>query len=151
MNKIKWDEVKDFFKGNGALRDIYFYPANINLWQKFINELKTSDYHLRYSFESQERAIPNPISIIFDKHELEHLLEIKKREVTFCCHFFDTSIIEVDFVPNDIINQERLNIVLDFMSEFSEKLEVTSVLTMENEFKIPFIEKGYESDFELYK
>jgi hypothetical protein len=150
MKNINLDKVKDFFKSDGALRDIYFYPANKNIWQTFIDFLKGSEFRLKYSFEKVEGEIPT-IDQIFDKYKLGHLLEIENNDILYCCHFFDHKIIEVDFVPETIIDQTKLNSVLNFMEIISRNLKLTSILTTEDSFDKPFLEKKYNSDFKIIK
>ena len=130
---IEWSQVKSDFSPDGSLRDIYFFNTDLEVWQKFLDSVKTSSFNHKMYRNGESCTLSLDIGKLFLERENSSLmLEIEKNGVIFNCHFFVEEEIELDISPKEITNQEALNVVLEFMQYFSNAINLPCVLTPEN-------------------
>lgn len=101
----------------GALRDIYVPAVTADDWQAVL-EAVTSRWPSSYLVDGVPGQLPDARTFFADGREREaaHLLRVSVSPlINLNAHFFCEDEIEFDFDPRELLSDEDLTAVLDFM------------------------------------
>lgn len=130
---MDWYRVISEFDFDGSWRALYLFDTNIDGWQKLVDLLRSSEYHLRYQVDGEVAPLPKNVKDISKiREEANPLLCVEVNGITFNCHFFCERQIEFDFDPREINSQEKLNCLIGLMHCIWQWLNKKVVMTPEN-------------------
>ena len=136
---IDWQIVKDDFRSDGALRDIYVTPATLDDWRAVYSVIRSRpDVH----FEVDGLALPPPVTVdeIFAARMSHNpWLRFSLGQIQIVFHFFSEDEIECDFCPHEVDSQERLDMLLGFVEEIGRATGKRVLITPENCTQHPII------------
>ena len=138
---MDWQKYKDEFAWDGSWRDIYVLNANVVIWQRFLDFLKSSG--IPYDFGGEDKAEYLDNLAMYFKERADHgslILSIDINGVTLNCHFFVESEIEFDLDPREITGEDKAIGVFNFMETLSKTLSLPVRMTPENMDETPIFE-----------
>ncbi|PAJ71734.1 hypothetical protein CJF42_25110 [Pseudoalteromonas sp. NBT06-2] len=130
----RWNDIKAEFDIDGSLRDIYVENISEELWNKFIDAIKSSDF--RYDFTHSDALISLPgnfqdIKALQEDNPTTLVIWLNDKISVFC-HFFIISEIELDISPEHINDEMDYQTLLSFMTWLASLLGQIVSLTHEN-------------------
>ena len=129
----QWNEIKSQFECDGSLRDIYIFRTRVSTWNKFLSEIRLSDYSIEFKHGGKLIDLPENIESIKQLQESDPTtLSIFVNEIRVNCHFFITSEIEMDISPTEINSDLSFNSLIEFLKWLSNVANSNVVLTHEN-------------------
>jgi hypothetical protein len=129
----QWNEIKSQFECDGSLRDIYIFGTHVSTWNKFLSEIRLSDYPIEFKHGGKLIDLPTNIESIKQLQESDPTtLSISVNEIRVNCHFFITSEIEMDISPTEINSDLSFNSLIEFLKWLSNVANSNVVLTHEN-------------------
>ncbi|MBM7774716.1 hypothetical protein JOD54_004920 [Actinokineospora baliensis] len=148
VGDLVWSEVSDLFVPDGSLLDAYVFDTTVGDWQVFVDLVRSRGLWCRYSEDGHPKPLPEQVEAAFERQaEVGVLLQIRPvPQILVNTHFFTPDEIEVDFAPQELQGQERLNTVCAFLRAVSRRLGKPMVLTPENGPDHPLI--GYDVDLD---
>lgn len=151
-NKLNWMSCKNEFKPDGSLRDIYIPHTTLEDWESFYKFLLRRDQSFQYSrSDNQKVSLPSTAAEVFQDTRCVHTLSIDIGGVFLNCHFFTVKQIELDFDPEYVNSQARLDVVLNFMREAGRLLEKEVLLTPENGIEVPICRYFSDKDIVTFR
>jgi hypothetical protein len=129
-----WPEFKEAaFYQDGSLRDIYVHDTQIDDWNRAAQFI-AQKYQLQFLGEWHQLKFPDDLDRLFPTGDLidRPVLGIDISGVTLTCHFFDTEKIELDLLPSEVSDPERLDAVFDFLRGLASAVGKRADLTEEN-------------------
>jgi len=141
MKKINWQQYKAEFLCDGSWRDIYVLDADVAIWQRFLDFLRSSNIPHHFGGEDNLEHL-NDLGTYF-KERSQHgslILSINIDGVIINCHFFIESEIELDLDPKEIAEENNAVAVFEFMEMVSEALSLPIRMTPENMDETPIFE-----------
>ena len=136
---IEWDQCKDEFASDGALRDIQVVDATPGDWQRVLDFVRTSAAKLDYTIDGEAAALPSDASSIFaSRSTATPLLLFHWRDVELATHFFGADDLEFDYRAEDIRGQTELDQLLSFISSVGRLLRKTILVYHEGWEVSPF-------------
>ncbi|GAA4425449.1 hypothetical protein GCM10023148_28280 [Actinokineospora soli] len=145
MPDLAWDEVSRFFEpDDGMLLDAYVFGTTVADWQAFIDLVRSAGWWFDYQEDGRPKPLPDRVEDVLERcGDVAALLRIRpSSEVWAHVHFFEVEEIEVDFAPQELQGQERLDVVCGFLRAVGRALGKPMVLTPENGRELPLI--GYD-------
>ena len=129
----QWNEIKSQFECDGSLRDIYIFGTHVSTWNKFLSEIRLSDYPIEFKHGGKLIDLPTNIKSIKQLQESDPTtLSTSVNEIRVNCHFFITSEIEMDISPTEINSDLSFNSLIEFLKWLSNVANSNVVLTHEN-------------------
>ncbi|ONI81317.1 hypothetical protein ALI144C_22650 [Actinosynnema sp. ALI-1.44] len=144
MADLMWNDVSELFVPDGSLLDAYVFDTTIAEWQAFVDLVRLQGWWFEYLEENHPRSLPDHVEVVLERRpEMGILLQVRPvPEVLVNVHFFTVEEIEVDFSPEELQGQERLDVVCGFLGAVGRRLGKPMVLTPENGPRHPLI--GYD-------
>src|SRR5438094_9223626 len=100
---MDWQRVETEFEWDGSLRDLYILDADVEVWQRVVDTLRSSEYPCCYRVDGNECPLPEDVEDIFKKrHEASFLLSIDAESILLNCHFFAEEEVEFDLDPREL-------------------------------------------------
>jgi hypothetical protein len=146
VGDLLWDDVREWFEPDGSLLDAYVFDTTVADWQAFVDLVRSKGWWFAYSEDGQPRRLPARVENIFSRHrEMVVILQVRPvPEVRVNVHFFTEEEIEVDFSPEELQGQERLDLLCSFLRAVGRRLGKPVVVTPESLPDRPLI--GYHID-----
>ncbi|PYJ09087.1 MAG: hypothetical protein DMF06_11065 [Verrucomicrobia bacterium] len=120
---IKWDQCKDEFASDGALRDIQVIDATLSDSQRVLDFVRTSAAKSDYTIDGEAAALPSEASsIIASRSTATPLLLFRWGDIEIATHFFGEDDLEFDFRPENVSGQRELDQLLSFVSSVGRLL-----------------------------
>lgn len=143
---LLWEDVREWFEPDGSLLDAYVFDTTVAEWQAFVDLVRSRGWWFAYSEDGRPRRLPFRVEDVFARRgEMAVLLQVRLvPEVRVNVHFFTDEEIEVDFAPEELQGQERLDLLCSFLRAVGRRLGKPVVLTPENLADRPLI--GYDVD-----
>ena len=141
MKKLDWQQYKAEFLSDGSWRDIYVLDADVTIWQRLLDFLRSSNIQHHFGGEDKPEYL-NDLGTYF-KERGQHgslILSIDIYGVILNCHFFIESEIEFDLDPKEITDESKAVAVFEFMEMVSEALTLPIRMTPENMDETPIFE-----------
>ncbi len=136
---ISWDTCRQDFEPDGALRDIYVYDITMEHW-RLLYRMMCADYRVEHSVNQQPQPVPASVDEIFAlSPECGPILWLHLDCTGASCHFFSPEEIELSIAPWDIVSQETLDTLLDFVKRVGDTVGKNVTLTYENDRQRPII------------
>jgi hypothetical protein len=136
---IKWDQCKDEFASDGALRDIQVVDATLADWQRVLDFLRASASKLKYTVDGTPTTLPSEVSPIIETRSIATpLLLFRWGDIEFATHFFCVDDLEFDFRSEEIRGQPQLDQLLSFLSGVGQLLGKTILVYNEGWEMNPF-------------
>lgn len=145
MPDLLWDDVRKWFEpDHGLLLDAYIFGTTVADWQAFVDLVRSRGWWFAYSEDRRPRRLPYRVEdILARRGEMAVLLQVRLvPEVLVNVHFFTDEEIEVDFAPEELQGQERLDLLCGFLRAVGRRLSKPVVLTPESAPDHPLI--GYD-------
>ena len=142
---LLWDDVRKWFEpDHGMLLDAYVFDTTVADWQAFVDLVRSTGWWFAYSEDSRPRRLPGQVEdVLARRGEMAVLLQVRPvPEVAVNVHFFTDEEIEVDFAPEELQGQERLDLLCSFLRAVGRRLDKPVVLTHESLRDHPLI--GYD-------
>ncbi len=128
-----WEFVREWFRPDGALRDIYVAPTDPADWQRMLGSLSEWGWQETWTRNGEPASPIDTVDAAFTIAERENLLlRIERDDVRLHCHFFVVDEIEFDLDPHEVRDVARFDSVLRFVVQLGERLRKPVTLTMEN-------------------
>ncbi len=128
---LNWKSIEEYFKPDGALRDIYIYDANIELWNFFLNFV-TSNFSFIFQYQDVERkTLLSYEEIKKFQNDNPIVLKILLDKISINCHFFCEDEIELDIDPKEI-DENNYNSLILFIENIGFNLNRNVIITDEN-------------------
>ncbi|WP_152532133.1 hypothetical protein [Leptolyngbya sp. Heron Island J] len=138
---MQWSQCEKAFEFDGSWRDIYILNTSSMDWDKLLDALSHSKYEIKFWVDN---AKSQPILTMQEALEIRKkacpLMHVEMMGIAIACHFFTDENIEFDIDPRQVVNQQDLDAILDFMTFLGNLLQKTVVLTPENLEDIPLIQ-----------
>jgi hypothetical protein len=144
---LLWDDVRKWFElDHGMLLDAYVFDTTVADWQAFVDLVRSKGWWFAYSEDSRPRRLPDRMEdVLARRGEMAALLQVRPvPEVAVNVHFFTDEETEVDFSPEELQGQERLDLLCSFLRAVGRRLGKPVVLTPESLRDHPLI--GYDID-----
>jgi hypothetical protein len=143
---LLWEDVREWFEPDGSLLDAYVFDTTVADWQALVDFVRSRGWWFAYSEDGRPRRLPFRVEDVFARRgEMAVLLQVRPvPEVRVNVHFFTDEEIEVDFAPEELQGQERLDLLCSFLRAVGRRLGKPVVLTPENLAHRPLI--GYDTD-----
>ena len=143
---LLWDDVREWFQPDGSLLDAYVFDTTVGDWQAFVDLVRSKGWWFAYSEDGRPRRLPARVEDVFARRgEMVLLLQVRPApEVLVNVHFFTDEEIEVDFSPEELQGQERLDLLCSFLRAVGRRLGKPVILTPESSPDRPLI--GYDVD-----
>ena len=136
---ILWQNVKPEFKGDGSLRDIYVTPADMEDWRRFYRLLKDFPGG-EFSVDEVPSIPPSTVEDVFALRPTSHpMFRVSVGGVLVVIHFFNTEELEADFVPNEVVSEDKFVALLEFVRQVGNAVQKPVLITPENCRSHPFI------------
>jgi len=153
---MKWNLLKEkVYFVDGSLRDIIIYDMNQQLWEKWINYVNTK-YPLKFKDFSNNITL-NYIDIDLVKEEWlgkeeSYYAMIDIKGISVRCYFNCIGILEQDFYPQEVINEQKHNELMQYIVACSMLLHKKIIITpeMQNE-DILISVQGNKVDYQANK
>src|SRR4051812_4012983 len=95
--EIKWDDCKEEFASDGALRDIQVVDATTADWQPVLDFLRARADTLHYTVDGTAAELPSEAcAIIALRAMASPSLLFRWRDIEFATHFFGEDDLEFD-------------------------------------------------------
>ncbi|MCW2503650.1 MAG: hypothetical protein JWO79_1934 [Actinomycetia bacterium] len=142
MPSLLWEDVRRSFEPDGSLIDAYVFDTTAVDWQQFIDLVRSCGWPFEYTAGGEPVDLPERVEDIFSRRNDDAvLLQITPDpDVHINAHFFSPDEIEVDFAPEELQGQARLDVLCDFIAEVGQRLGQRVVVTPENGRTHPLIE-----------
>lgn len=129
---MNYDEVMNevFFK-DGSLRDIYVLDTEIQVWALIFDYLESNVINYRVTIDGVITKIRDITELLRIKKEASIGITIEYSEIDICGHFYEGSIIEFDISPIQIDSEKKIDILMNFLKDLSQKLNKTIIITPE--------------------
>lgn len=128
---VTWSECAADFEGDGSLRDVYVLEGGIEAWEALLRLARSAN--ARFSVGGVAQPLPETARDAFTATaELTGLLLIDWAGIELAAHFFDEAEVELDFLPNAIDGQVRLDTLCSFLRELSRATGKDVIVTPEN-------------------
>ena len=133
-NMKVWSEIKDEFRADGSLRDIYVEGIDPLQWGTFIEGVASSIYRHVFTHGGVEIDLPNNLAEIKKLQESNPttLAIWLTDKIQVNCHFFVENEIELDISPRDILGEHEYRVLIVFLEWISSMLKERVILTHEN-------------------
>jgi hypothetical protein len=144
VSDLLWEDVREWFEPDGSLLDAYVFDTTVADWQAFVDFVRSRGWWFAYSEDGRPRRLPFRVEdVLARRGEMAVLLQVRPvPEVRVNVHFFTDEEIEVDFAPEELQGQERLDLLCSFLRAVGRRLGKPVVLTPENLADRPLI--GYD-------
>ena len=88
--EVEWEQAKSEFEWDGTLRDLYILDADVDIWQRIVDCLRSSEYPWCYRVRSdEEESLPSDVREMFKSWDVgSPLLSVAVDGITLNCHFF---------------------------------------------------------------
>jgi hypothetical protein len=129
-----WDDVSELFVADGSLLDAYVFDTTVAEWQAFVDLVRSRGWWFEYLEDNHPRRLPDRVDVVLERRaDRAVLLRVKPGpEMWVHVHFFTAEEIEVDFSPDELQGQDRLDVVCGFLRAVGRRLGRPMVLTPEN-------------------
>ncbi len=119
-NMKVWSEIKEEFRADGSLRDIYVEEIDPALWEMFIEGVRSSVYRCEFTHGGVSIELPNDLIEIKRLQETDPttLIIWLSDKIQVNCHFFIETEIELDISPRDIVGEHEYQVLIAFLSGF---------------------------------
>lgn len=124
------DYKRIFQPDSGMLLDMMVFDVTLADFRSLFKHLSSS-YELSYSEDGISKPLPDFETISANRLELSARLDIHFPGFCLCCHFFDSSQIEIDLLPEEIDTEQKASSVFDFMIGVAQCLGKEVFLTPE--------------------
>jgi transcriptional regulator with XRE-family HTH domain len=144
-----WHEMREYWADDeGALLDAYVPATGESDWQRVVDAIRSTDSSRRYTEDGRPQDMPPDVREIFKRAQTAACLwQVEPvRELRINCHFFHEAEIEFDFDPSEIVGQEQLNVVCDFMRTVGLALRLPVEIGIESREPRPPAALCYEPD-----
>ncbi len=129
---IGWDDVRDDFEPDGALRDIYVVPATEAVWEQALGFLLQAGT-ARYSIDDVAAPLPaSAAEALRVWPDRSPLLIVEREGIEYACHFFASDRIELDFWPEDVRGREGFASLTRFVVGLGRATHRTVLVTYES-------------------
>jgi hypothetical protein len=143
---MDWQQAKAEFECDGSLRDLYILNADVEVWQRVIDSLRSSEYPCRYQVDDNDRPLPGSVEDVFKKRqEAGFLLSVDVDGILLNCHFFTEEEVEFDLDPREIDSREKLQALFRFMRRIGQAAGRHVIMTPENRTDIVVFQCSPES------
>jgi hypothetical protein len=140
MMKPSWVQVKEEFRHDGSLRDIYVLDADIECWQRVLDALRSATFPIWYRRGESECVLPVAAADAFSgPDDPQPLLSVDLGGLGANSHFYSDTEIEFDFWPQDVVGQREFECVLEFMRLLADASGRECILTPENQRDIAIL------------
>jgi hypothetical protein len=130
---VDWQHAKAEFELDGSLRDVYILNADVGVWQKVIDSLRSSDYPLLYDVNGTEATLPENVADVFGiRSDVGLSLSVEAEGILLNCHFFTEEEVEFDLDPREMDSEERLQALFRFKRRIGEAAGRQVIMTPEN-------------------
>ncbi len=103
---VTWDDVREDFEPDGALRDIYVMSASESVWDRAL-EFVLQAGSSRFSIDELPAALPaSAVDALGLWPDRSPLLIVDREGIEYACHFFTREQVELDFWPEDVRGPE---------------------------------------------
>ncbi|MDR3458650.1 MAG: hypothetical protein P4N60_14465 [Verrucomicrobiae bacterium] len=142
---IPWETVKDDFRWDGSLRDIYITPATMDDWGAVYVLLR--DYpDAEFLVDGGKQPLPPKTERIFELHATSSpMLRIQAGRALVVFHFLSSEEVECDVDPREVVSQADLDALLGFVRQLGEATKKKVVITPENLRSEPIISYSPET------
>ena len=120
------------FQGDTLLRDIYVLDTTEDDWDRFLSFVHSSGHQISFKIDEEENPLPKRITEIFLDTEHSHTLAIDLGHLALHCYFFSDLEIELDLVASEVMSQNELDQVLEFIIGLGAHLSRDVILTEES-------------------
>jgi hypothetical protein len=139
---LNWAAQKADFAPDGSLRDICVENASLEDWKLVVAQIFDRDYGARLERRGVVVAVPEDFDSLFDLN-LGHRLSFTVGGVSFFCHFFAPTEIELSFAPEQV-SKTALRDLLAFMIDLGDATKKLVVMTPENCREGPIFRYDFE-------
>jgi hypothetical protein len=102
-----WEACREQFESDGSLRDVYVRQACSEVWGSAFAFLSRGG-DTRFMIDGVDAPLPRSHEEAFRLRPGSHPLLVVRREgIEYCCHFFSTEEVELDFLPQDVSGEKR--------------------------------------------
>jgi hypothetical protein len=135
---VTWSECKKDFAGDGSLRDVYVLNGGLDAWDALLQIARVHGAH--FSVHGKRAPLPPRALDVFDAYEPVAVnLSLSWRGIELVAHFFAEKDVELDFVPNGLTGQDRLDDLCSFLRELAIAANREVIVTPENCPQSPFL------------
>jgi hypothetical protein len=147
VDVLKWEDVSEDWRPDGALRDVYVFDATEADWQRVVDAVR-GRWSSTYQVDGQAAQMPEAVREIFRAASSQRpLWQIKLRDgIVANCHFFGGEEIEFDLDPREVSSQLDLDVVCEFLRVVGQATAKPSVLSAENSPDLPIARYDPETD-----
>jgi len=143
---VKWEDVRQDFEPDGALRDIYVADANPQVWDRAL-ELMLRGGSSRYSIDESEAPPPATASDALRLWpDRSPLLIIQRDGIEYACHFFKAEEVELDFWPDDVRGPDEFGALTRFVVELGRLTSRVVLVTYESSAAAEIFRYSPETD-----
>jgi hypothetical protein len=120
------------FKVDGSLRAISIRGTTLADWQRMLDALWVSAYHLEFRREGELQTPPHNAAEPFEvRREAVAWLSVTSGGVTANCHFFTEEEIEFDIDPREVKGKPELDCALGFLRWLANAVGREAIMTWE--------------------
>jgi hypothetical protein len=143
-----WDEVRAWFEPDGSLVDAYVFDTTVADWQVFVDLVRSSRWWFSYQEDGHGKRLPDRVEDVFGRDDhAAVLLQIRPvPEVLINVHFFTSDEIEIDFAPEELQGQERIDVLCRVLRAIGRRLGKPVVVTPESSPGRPLATYDIDSD-----
>jgi len=128
-----FSEIALDLKPDGALRDFYISDMNLHRWQDFLDHVRPLTGPDSFQIDGVPASLPQFVSEIFNlRKAATPCLSIPVGPGTVCCHFFEKTRLELDFVPEPYLSEEAWMTLYGFLDRLCELLGHHGAVCHEN-------------------
>jgi hypothetical protein len=145
---LLWDEVRAWFEPDGSLVDAYVFDTTVADWQDFLDLVRSSGWWFSYREDGQAKQLPDRAEEVFGRDDQAAvLLQIRPvPEVLINVHFFTSDEIEIDFAPEELQGQERIDVFCRVLRAIGRRLGKPVVVTPESSPGLPWATYDLDTD-----
>jgi hypothetical protein len=134
MRSLRWGDVQQDWKPDGALRDVLVAGTNESEWQRVVESLRDRGWPSVYSEDGEQVAMPAHVREIFAARLVRATAwQVEPSPGIYAnSFFFAADEIEFDFDPREIRSQEALDVVCQFMQLLGRTLQKPVIACMES-------------------
>ncbi|MGH7381025.1 MAG: hypothetical protein ACREKR_02175 [Candidatus Methylomirabilales bacterium] len=136
---LAWDEVRQDFEPDGALRDIYVLAADSAAWDRALAFL-LSEGTARYTVDGVALPLPKTAKEALSlRPDSSPLLHVERDGIEYACHFFTADEIELDFLPAHVAGPGPFEGLLRFIVGLGRSTGRDVLVTHENYLEAPIL------------
>jgi hypothetical protein len=142
VSTVAWDDLRQEFIWDGALRDVYVLETAIDDWECVIGGLAGESRVAASAITPSSLEGFKSVREIFQfvaATDLAPTLHVNWLGIDINCHFFCDWEIEFDIDPRQINDEQHLDALVNFMNYLWERTRKEVILTWENDKDAWFI------------